>query len=188
MHNMIARLGRTFLALLLLSAVAVGVLPARAAEQSPMILAVVDVQRVLREAKASNQARDEIEARRTGYERDLEAQKTQLQTAQEQLQKQRAVLSPEAMEQRRQELEQRLNDLRRQTEERRSMLQDATNNVMNQLRQEMGGAIAEVMKSKGVELSLPRSAVLVFDNRLDITNDVLETLNKRLPKVDVPLN
>jgi outer membrane protein len=183
-----AMLGRITLAAMLFSFCAAGIGAVRAAEQAPLMAAVVDVQRVLREATASNQARDAIEARRTSYERDLATQKAKLQEAQDQLQKQRAVLTPQAMEQRRQEIDQQLNDLRRQTEERRATLQEATNNVMNQLRKEMGGAIAEVMKSKGVELTLPRSAVLVFDNRLDITNDVLETLNKRLPKVDVPLN
>ena len=185
---MSAHLGRIVLAAALLLFVGAGSGPARAAETQPLALAVVDVQRVLREAKASNQARQEIEARRTSYERDLEAQKKQLQSAQAKLQKQRAVLAPDALLQRRQDLERRLEDLRRQTEERRAMLQETTNGVMNQLRQEMGSAIAAVMKAKGIEVTLPRSAVLVFDNRLDLTNDVLEALNKRLPKVDVQLN
>jgi Skp family chaperone for outer membrane proteins len=85
-------------------------------------------------------------------------------------------------------LEQRYNDVRRQTEERRALLQEATKTAMSQLRQEMGTAIAEVMKAKGVELTLPRSAVLIFDNRLDITAEVVQLLNKRLPKVELNLN
>jgi Skp family chaperone for outer membrane proteins len=161
---------------------------AAAAEGKIGLLAIVDVQKVLSEASASTQARAAIEARRQGYERDLEAHKQQLQSGQEQLQKQRAVLSPDALEQRRRDLEQRYNDVRRQTEERRAVLQEATQTAMNQLRQEMGTAIAEVMKANGIELTLPRSAVLVFDDKLDITGDVLATLNKRFPKVNLQLN
>ena len=42
--------------------------------------------------------------------------------------------------------------------------------------------------SAGVEMTLPRSAVLVFDNRLNISDEVLAALNKRLPEVELPLN
>lgn len=159
----------------------------QAAAGAPVV-AVVDVQKVLSEAEASKQAKQMIEARRATYEQELEKQKQQLQAGQEQLQKQRAVLAPAALEQKRRELEQRYNDVRRQTEERRALLQDAMNDAMNQLRKEMGVAIANVMKAKGVELTLPRSAVLVFDNRLDVTGEVLAELNKRLPKINLTLN
>ncbi len=59
---------------------------------------------------------------------------------------------------------------------------------MSQLRKEMGISVAKVMEAKKIDLTLPRSAVLVFDNRMDITDDVLAHLNKRLPSVDLPLN
>lgn len=183
---MSARLGRNVVAAMLLSLGLAGA--ASAAEGAMPQLAIVDVQKVLSEASASKQARQAIEDRRLGYERDLDAQKQQLKTGQAQLEKQRAVLAPEALEQRRRELEQRYNDVRRQTEERRALLQEATKAAMSQLRQEMGTAIAEVMKAKGVELTLPRSAVLIFDNRLDITAEVVQLLNKRLPKVELNLN
>lgn len=173
-------------ALLLLAAPAAS--HAQQAGAGAPIVAVVDVQKVLSEAEASKQAKQAIDSRRATYERDLEKQKQQLQAGQEQLKKQRAVLAPDALEQKRRELEQRFNDVRRQTEERRALLQEAMNDAMNQLRKEMGVAIAEVMKAKGVELTLPRSAVLVFDNRLDVTAEVLAELNKRLPKISLPLN
>lgn len=158
------------------------------APQHAPVIAVVDVQKVLSEADASRQAKSSIESRRNAYEHELQKQKQQLQAGQDQLQKQSAVLAPDALEQKRRELEQRFNDVRRQTEERRGLLQNAMKDAMDQLRKEMGGAIAEVMKRKGIEMTLPRSAVLVFDNRLDITDDVLASLNKRLPKITLPLN
>lgn len=182
---------RGLLAVVAAAVVAAGApLPSQAqqADSGAPIVAVVDVQKVLSEAEASKQAKQAIESRRASYEQDLEKQKQQLQAGQEQLRKQRAVLAPEAFEQKRRELEQRFDDVRRQTEERRGLLQDAMNDAMNQLRKEMGVAIAEVMKAKGVEMTLPRSAVLVFDNRLDLTAEVLAELNKRLPKISLPLN
>ena len=165
-------------------------LPASAQKKppKPAIVAIVDVQKVLSKATASRKAKKEIEARRAIYEAELEGHKKSLKASREQLKKQQAILSPAALEKRRRDLEQRFAEVRKQTEERRQILNKALSAAMDTLRKEMGYAVAEVMKAKGVEMTLPRSAVLVFDDRLNISDAVLAALNKRLPEVKLPLN
>jgi Skp family chaperone for outer membrane proteins len=41
------------------------------------------------------------------------------------------------------------------------------------------------MKERKITLTLARKAVLVFDQRLSVTEDVLKRLDKRLPTVKV---
>ncbi|MDP6704874.1 MAG: OmpH family outer membrane protein [Alphaproteobacteria bacterium] len=153
----------------------------------PPIVAIVDVQEVLSKAEASRKAKKAIEARRAIYEKELDKHKKSLKAGRDKLKKQQAVLSPEALEKRRRDLEKRFAEVRKQTDERRQILNKALNTAMGTLRKEMGFAVAEVMKAKGVEMTLPRSAVLVFDDRLNISNEVLAALNKRLPQVKLPL-
>jgi hypothetical protein len=49
----------------------------------------------------------------------------------------------------------------------------------------MARALAEIMNERRIDVSMSRTAVLIFDEKLDITQDVLARLNKRLPKVEV---
>ncbi len=174
--------------LLLFAVLASFVLVTSAAAQKkspkPPIVAIVDVQKILTKATASGKARKAIDA----YERELESHKKSLKSGRDQLKKQQVVLSPDALEKRRRDLEKRFAEVRKQTEERRQILNKALKAAMDTLRKEMSFAVAEVMKAKGVEMTLPRRAVLVFDDRLNISDEVLAVLNKRLPELKLPLN
>ncbi len=154
----------------------------------PPVLAVVDIKRVLSSAEASKKAKKSIDARRAIYERELDQHKKGLKTQRAQLRAQQKILAPEAFKQQRKKLETRFQTVVKQTEERRRVLNEAFNTAMGNLRRELGIAVAEVMKERGIEMSLPRSAVLVFDDRFDISDEVLKRLNKRLPEIDLKLN
>src|SRR5690606_4350850 len=109
----------------------------------------------------------------------------ELRAADEELRKQQGALAPETLAQRKRDLERRYGDLRRRTDERRGELTEAYDAAMRQVRQELARALAEIMKERGIDISMSRTAVLVFDERLDVTQDVLARLNKRLPKVGI---
>jgi len=159
--------------------------PGAAQQPAPPVVAVVDVQLILREASSAKSVRDAVEARRTAFERELDKVTQELRRAEEELRRQQGQLAAEAVGQRKRELERRYGELRRRTEERRTELTEAYNVAMRQVRQEMARALAEVMKDRGVDISMSRAAVLVFDDKLDITREVIERLNLRLPKVEV---
>lgn len=159
--------------------------PAQGPAAEAPVVAVVDVQHILREASAAKLVREAVDARRAAFEKELEREAQELRRADEELRKQQSQLAPEALAQRKRELERRYGEVRRRTDERRSVLSQAYNAAMRQVRQEMARALAEVMKERGIDISMSRTAVLVFDERLDVTADVLARLNKRLPKVQV---
>ncbi len=154
----------------------------------PPIVAVVDIKKILSSAAASKKAKKSIDAKRAIYERELDQHKKGLKTQREELRKQQKILAPQAFQQKKKKLEKRFETVIRQTEERRRVLNEAFNTAMGNLRRELGYAVAEVMKERGIEMSLPRSAVLVFDDRFDISAEVLKRLNKRLPTIDLKLN
>lgn len=158
--------------------------PAQPGAEAPVV-AVVDVQHILREASAAKLIREAVDARRAAFEKELEKEAQELRRADEELRKQQSLLAPEAFAQRKRELERRYGEVRRRTDERRGALSQAYNAAMRQVRQEMARALAEVMKEREIDISMSRTAVLIFDERLDVTSDVLVRLNKRLPKVQV---
>ena len=152
------------------------------------VVAVVDVQLVLREAVAAKAVRQSVEARRSTFEKEIEKEAQELRRIEEELRRQQSQLAPDAVAERKRELEQRFGELRRRTDERRGLLNQSYDAAMRQVRQEMARALAEIMKERRIDISMSRTAVLIFDEKLDVTQDVLARLNKRLSKVDVRLD
>ena len=158
--------------------------PARAQDDS-LVIMIVDVQRVLRDSAAAKSVIGQVENQRTAYEQQLEQRQQALKAEEEELRRQQAILSGEAMDQRRRKLERDYADLRRDAEQRRNLLNTAFNSAMRQVREAMARAVAEVMQEKGATLTLPRSAVLVFNDKLNVTEAVVARLNEAMPEVTV---
>ena len=151
------------------------------------IIAVLDVQQVLRRAAAAKGIREVLEARRKKFEKEISEERLQLQGEENQLRKQSTILSPEAMSNKRRVLENKVSDLRRKAEQKRGILNRAFNGATRELRQEVAKVLADLMKEQNITITLARKAVLVFDQRLNVTEEVLKRLDKNLPNVKIDI-
>ncbi len=151
------------------------------------IIAVLDVQQVLRRAAAAKGIREVLEARRKKFEKEISEERLQLQGEENQLRKQSTILSPEAMSNKRRVLENKVSDLRRKAEQKRGVLNRAFNGATRELRQEIAKVLADLMKERNITITLARKAVLVFDQRLNVTEEVLKRLDKNLPNVKIDI-
>ena len=151
------------------------------------IIAVLDVQQVLRRAAAAKGIREVLEARRKKFEKEISEERLQLQGEENQLRKQSTILSPEAMSNKRRVLENKVSDLRRKAEQKRGILNRAFNGATRELRQEIAKVLADLMKERNITITLARKAVLVFDQRLNVTEEVLKRLDKNLPNVKIDI-
>ena len=149
------------------------------------VIAVLDVQQVLRRAVAAKRIRKVMEARRKEFEEEISEERLQLQGEENQLRKQSTILSPEAMNNKRRVLENKVSDLRRKAEQKRGILNRAFNGATRELRQEIAKVLADLMKERNITITLARKAVLVFDQRLNVTEEVLKRLDKNLPNLKI---
>jgi Skp family chaperone for outer membrane proteins len=81
-----------FLAAALLPLAARG--PAGAQQAPQTVVAVVDVQKILEESKASKTVQAALDKQRTAFQNDISKQENTLRTADQDLSRQRATLSP----------------------------------------------------------------------------------------------
>ena len=150
-----------------------------------VVIAVLDVQQVLRRAKAAKGVRVAMEARRKVFEEEIAKERQNLKAAEEQFRKQSTILSPEAINDKRRLLEINVSDLRRKAEQKRGILNRAFNGATQELRQEMAKVLASLMKEKNITITLARKAVLVFDQRLNVTEEVLKRLDANLSNIKI---
>ena len=150
-----------------------------------IVIAVLDVQQVLRRANAAKGIRVAMEARRKVFEEEIAKERQNLRAAEEELRKQSIILSPEAIKDKRRLLEINVSDLRRKAEQKRGILNRAFNGATQELRQEMAKVLAGLMKERNITITLARKAVLVFDQRLNVTAEVLQRLDENLSNIQI---
>jgi outer membrane protein len=159
---------------------------ARAQELPPTVAAVIDYQRILRDAAAARSIRDQIEVRRKAYQEEISKEEQRLHEADKEFAKQRSLLTAEAFTEKRREFEQDVAEVQRLVQARRRELDNVAAVALNQVKEALIEVVTSIADERGFNLVLPSSEVLFFARRIDLTEEVLAMLDGRLPDVRVP--
>lgn len=177
-----------------LAALAVTALPGLAMAQAaggkvpPAIIAVIDSQRVNREAAALKNARQQLEQFRFNFQSEIAKEEEKLRAEEQEIARQRSVLSPEAFEQRRQAFQAKVIDLQKRIQERSQSLEKMLNGVREQVTVQVIEILKGLATERGFNMVLDRAQVQIFiGDSIDITPEVLKRLDQRLPTVKVNL-
>lgn len=150
------------------------------------IVAVIDYQRVLRDAAAARSIRDQIEARRKAYQDEISKQEQRLNEADKAVTKQRSLLTPEAYAEKRRQYEKDVAQVQTMVQQRRRELDTVSAAALNQVRKALIEVVTNIADERGFNVVLPSSNVLFFARKIDLTDEVLRKLDARLPNVRVP--
>lgn len=177
-----------------LVALAVSALPGVALAQAaggkvpPAIIAVIDSQRVNREAAALKNARQQLEQFRFSFQSEIAKEEEKLRAEEQEIARQRSVLAPEAFEQRRQAFQAKVIDLQKRIQERSQSLEKMLNGVREQVTVQVIEILKGLAQERGFNMVLDRAQVQIFiGDSIDITPEVLKRLDQRLPTVKVNL-
>lgn len=149
------------------------------------VAAVIDYQRILREAAAAKSIRAQIEARRQAYQEEISKEEQRLHEADKAFAKQRSVLSNEAFAEKRRDFEQEVAEVQRLVQERRRELDNMAAAALNEVKAALIEIVTSIAEERGFNLVLPSSEVLFFSRSLDLTEEVLAKLDDRLPQVQL---
>ncbi len=159
--------------------------PAPSPPLAPAVVAVIDYQRLLRESDAAASIRAQVEIRRDRYETELAAERQRLEERDRALNRERAQLSAEDYRDQRRAFEDEVAAVQRLVQERRSELDQASGRAFQQVRDAVVTIIGELGEMYAFNIVLPRSEVLVFAPEVDLTSEVMQALNARLPAVPI---
>ncbi|MEO1091920.1 MAG: OmpH family outer membrane protein [Pseudomonadota bacterium] len=151
----------------------------------PAVVAVIDYQRILRDSSAAVSIREGVDERRVVYEDEIAVERTRLEEADRALNVQRPTMELEAYRERRRSFEADVAGVQRLVQERRRELDEASTLAFQAVRDEVVLIIGELGDRYAFNVVLPRSDVLVFSPDLDLTEQVLDILDARLPEIDL---
>lgn len=160
------------------------------AEKSPYSLetfAVVSVKRIVDESKAAKAADKEVKKLQKKYIKEAEGKEKQLKKREEQLQKQQKALSQEAFLKKVQEFKERINTERKEVLKKRKILEASYVSALELIKKETLKVVSRIALGKGIDFVIPTSQILYFKGGVDISDEVLDKLNKELPKVKIKI-
>jgi outer membrane protein len=146
---------------------------------------VVDVQSLLQNSKSAKMVREQIEAKRAEYAKEISHQEELLRHERDALQRQQATLSPQALNQKGRDFQQKVNDLDRDVQAKRQALEYSNEEALKKIQQVMLRIITDIAKKRKANLVLQRSELVLFDQSFDVTDEVLQKLDDALPTLTV---
>ncbi|GAB4173960.1 MAG: hypothetical protein OHK0024_10670 [Thalassobaculales bacterium] len=153
----------------------------------PPLIAVIDVQAVIREANAARNIREQIEAKRAAYQDELAKRERELRAAEQELSRQRQSLPADQFNKRRQDFEQKVADVQRDVQAKKRQLDTGFSQAMEQVRDTLIQIVADLANETKANIVLSKQAVVIVEKSLDISRPALDRLNQRLPRVTVNL-
>lgn len=161
---------------------------AQAGKVPPTVIAVIDGQRVNREAAALKNARQQLEQYRFNFQSEIAKEEEKLRAEEQELARQRSVLTPEVFDQRRQAFQAKVIDLQKRIQERSQSLEKMLNGVREQVTVQVIEILKTLARERGFNMVLDRAQVQIFiGENIDITAEVLKRLDQKLPTVKVAL-
>ena len=179
---------RLLAALAVVAVVLIGTPPPVQAQNAPMVIAVVDLQVIGRDSKAAVSARAALDKQSKAFQAEISKQESALQAEGQQLEQQRATMTAEDFRKKSEAFQQKVNAARQAAAQRRQQLQQMEVGAMNQVQTALNATVADVAKARSISLVLIKGAVLYNLPAFDITAEVLQKLDARLPSVKLTAN
>ncbi|MDA1090002.1 MAG: OmpH family outer membrane protein [Proteobacteria bacterium] len=147
--------------------------------------AVLDVQAILQESAAVKNIREQITKYGTEFEKEIEKERGNLRDANQELARQRTILAPEAFAEKRRKFEERVVEVQRLVQQRQRELDKTRNIAMEAVNQAYIEVVGRVANEKNLAIIMRKSQTAYSVGTLDLTKEILDQLNKKLPTVKV---
>jgi Skp family chaperone for outer membrane proteins len=150
-------------------------------------IGIIDINRVLTESNAAKDAAKQIEKIQNKSEEDSKKEDELIIKEREKLIEQQSVMAPEAFEVKVADFEKKVQtyQIERQEKLRKldRMVQAARANILDEVKPIINDYATEL----GITVILEKNAVVMSADDMDMTDQVIEILNKILPKIKVEL-
>ena len=150
-------------------------------------IGVVDFQVVLHESSAGKAIQQAIQANEESFKKDMTSRREKLQQAEQELVRQQGTLSPEAFAKKRGEFLQKAGEFDRDGQAHLKALEQGVDEASRTIQANVAEIVSALARDTETSVVLNRAQLLYFDSALDLTRQVLDKLNSKLPTVQVKI-
>ena len=154
-------------------------------EQINFPAAVIDMKVVLSKSSAFTTLQKEIQNLEKNYKEEIQNEESLLKKEQEKLVAQKSVLSAEEFKEKEDTFKQKVNKIQGKVEKIRRELESTMAKGMQVIQNEAVKHMKEIAKKEGYLLVFDANTTVISADRINISNIVVDKLNKSLPKISV---
>jgi Skp family chaperone for outer membrane proteins len=155
------------------------------AQDIPLNIAVVDFQKVMTIAAAAKNVREQVKAIREKYRAEVQKEEGELLQANQSLAQKQSLLAPEAFKEERRKFEQKVRGVQKKVQEKNLNLQKAQNEAQKKINDNLREIILKISAEKNYTLVLRRENTVIVADKFDISDEVIQRLNTKLPTIKV---
>ena len=146
---------------------------------------VLDVEKIVKESSAMRDIQNKISKKQDEYQKEVTKKQNELEADQKRIESKKNVLSKDALEKETKTFEKKIDDLKNFVEKKQNSLKKASLDSMGKVNDKIKEIIADISKEKNLDAIIPASQTLYYKDELDVSDEVLKRLNKKITKVDV---
>lgn len=168
----------------LLATVAMLPLAVKAETLPAPVIGVVE-QATLDKSEALKSIVEQVEKKRVEIQKEMAKYESELKAQDKKLAEEQKTLPEKEFTEKRQAFEKRVREIQEKIEVRRAQMELAVEDAKKKVYESFLKVADEVKKQVGANIIIYKETVVTADNSFDLTNNVLEKLNKELPTVPV---
>jgi Skp family chaperone for outer membrane proteins len=150
------------------------------------VIGVVDVDQIQQESLAAKAVRAQAVKYRQEFQQQDNAEEAALRATKQVIEQDSKTLPPQELADKARAFDASVADYQRKELARRRAFEKSFNLAMGKVQQAMYDATRQVAMSHGANVILPRGQVLLFDDKMNLTKEIIVLMDKALPGADFP--
>ena len=151
-------------------------------------LGVVDLNYILSESDAAVDAAKQIEDIAKQIEEEIQNTDQSLIDEQNKLIESQQIMAPAAFDEKRKEYENKVQNYNVTRQEKLMSIDRIVSESRNEVLDALKPILEEISNEKGITVLLEKNSVLLNAENMDITDEALKALNKKLPSIEVSVD
>ncbi len=145
----------------------------------------VDFKFVLNESSAGKKAQAELKSRLDKGIKSIREKEKKLQEDEKKIISQKKILKPEEYKKKVNELRSSVSSLQKERKNLIDKTSKLRNKARNELLKNLNPIIKEYMVEKKIRMVIDKKSLLLADDKLDITKEIIARLNKKLKSINL---
>lgn len=148
-------------------------------------IAVVDTRKVIESSVAYSDISSQIQKKNDEFRDEIQKEETSLKKQYQDLETKKNALSQEAIDKKNEAISKEVAELQKRSYNQHSSLEGAYRNATQVVVDKTMDLVKKQAEKNKYSVVIEKAAAIYYDEKLEISDIVLEELNKALPKVEV---
>jgi outer membrane protein len=140
----------------------------------------LDFKFVLNESVAGKKAQAQLKKKLDNGVKDLSKKEKIIQEEEKKIIQQKKILSPEEYKKKVTELRKKVSDLQKRRSKLINTVAKQRSKARSELLKNLNPVVKEYMVEKNIRIVLDKKGIILADEKLDITNDIIKKLNAKI--------